>query len=245
MDRPFIFALRDKKIFPKRGRWLANYTVTVLSILLLFAKDRGWIKENPLAERVKKIRNTSEEVANRPWSEAERRVVIERAPPQLRLPLALAMCGGLRKGDFLKVTLSALKDGGITVRTSKRGVPVCLPLHPILKRALAERPESDAVQIAVNSHGEPWTETGFNASWRTFKKRLEAEGLVEPGLTPHGLRHTLGTLLREAGADDRTIADVLGQKSTAMARHYSENAKLPEEARKMVAGLNLTGDPLE
>jgi hypothetical protein len=56
MDRSFIFALRDKKLLPKRGRWLANYTVTVLGILFRFAHDRGWLDVNPLAERVKKIR---------------------------------------------------------------------------------------------------------------------------------------------------------------------------------------------
>jgi integrase len=67
--------------------------------------------------------------------------------------------------------------------------------------------------------------------------------VIEPGLTPHGLRHTLGTLLREAGADDRTIADVLGQKSTAMARHYSENAELPAKAKQLVKGLNHVGTP--
>jgi site-specific recombinase XerD len=74
------------------------------------------------------------------------------------------------------------------------------------------------VQIAVNSYGQSWTESGFNASWGTFKKGLEAEGLVEPGLTMHGLRHTLGTRLREAGADARTIADILRQKSVSMGR---------------------------
>jgi integrase len=55
------------------------------------------------------------------------------------------------------------------------------------------------------------------------------------------VRHTLGTRLREAGADDRTIADILGQKSVSMARRYSENAALPEEAKILVTGLNLTG----
>jgi integrase len=85
-------------------------------------------------------------------------------------------------------------------------VNIAVPLHPFLVDALTHRPESDAVQIAVNSYHQPWTERGFNASWRTFKGGLEAEELFEPGLTPHGLRHTLGTRLREAGADDRTIA---------------------------------------
>ncbi len=47
--------------------------------------------------------------------------------------------------------------------------------------------------------------------------------------------------MREAGADDRTIADILGQKSVSMARHYSENVALPEEAKNLVTGLNLIG----
>jgi integrase len=242
MDRPFIFALRDKKILPKHGTWLANYTVTVLTLVLRFAQDRGWLKSNPLAERVKKIKVPRDDRAgNRPWSEEECQIVIDRAPPHLRLPLGLAMCAGFRKADFLTVTMGALKGGMISVRTSKRGVPVTIPIHPILADAIATRPNSNAVQLAVNSYGEPWTETGFNASFRTFKKGLEQEGLIAPGLTPHGLRHTLGTRLREAGADDRTIADILGQKSTSMARHYSENAALPEQAKGLMAGLNLTG----
>ncbi len=126
------------------------------------------------------------------------------------------------------------------MKTSKRGVAVSIPIHPILADAIENRPESDAVQIAVNSRGEPWTETGFNASFQKFKKPLEKEGVVAPGLTPHGLRHTLGTRLREAGADDRDIADILGQKSVSMARHYSENAALPESAKAALKRTKLT-----
>jgi integrase len=220
----------------------SQITRLLLGLVFRFAYDRGWIQSNPLAERVRKIRQSPENRAgNRPWTEAECKTVIERAPPHIRLPLALAMCAGLRKADFLTVTRSALTERTISVRTSKRGVPISIPIHPILEAAIAERPASDAVTIAVNSRGEPWTESGFNASWSKFKAALEQGGLVEPGLTPHGLRHTLGTRLREAGADDRTIADVLGQRSTAMARHYSENAALPDHVNDLVSNLNLTG----
>jgi len=89
--------------------------------------------------------------------------------------------------------------------------------------------------------GEPWTPMGWNASWGKFRRQLEAEGVIGKGPTCHELRHTLGARLREAGADDRTIADVLGQRSTAMARHYSENASLPAHAKALVSGLDLTG----
>lgn len=242
MDRQFILSMRDKKLRSKHGVWTANYAVTVLSIIFSFARDRGVIPSNPLAEQVRKIKRPRDaETANRPWTEEECRIVLERAPPHIRLPLAVAMTAGLRKGDFLTVQLSSIRDGHIVVRTSKRGVPIAVPLHPILVDAIAQRPASDSDVLCVSSRGQPWTAMGFNASWGTFRRALEAEGVIGRGLTCHGLRHTLGTRLREAGADDRTIADILGQRSTAMARHYSENAALPDQAKALVTGLKHTG----
>jgi integrase len=95
------------------------------------------------------------------------------------------MFSGLRKADELSVTLASIQNGEITVRTSKRGQTIRAPIHPVLQRAIDSRPRSDALQISVNSLGMPWTESGF-------KRNLEREGLIGPGLTPHGLRHTLG-----------------------------------------------------
>jgi len=68
---------------------------------------------------------------------------------------------------------------------------------------------------------------GFAASWGKLRRALEAEGVT--------------ARLREAGADDRTIADILGQRSASMARLYSEIAALPDHARDLVSNLNLTG----
>jgi len=59
--------------------------------------------------------------------------------------------------------------------------------------------------------------------------------------TDNGLRHNLATRLKEAGADDGTIADLLGQRTTAMSRHYSAEADLPESTRALMMRLNLTG----
>jgi integrase len=54
--------------------------------------------------------------------------------------------------------------------------------------------------------------------------RLEKAGRVETGLTFHGLRHTCGTLLVEAGFDIDSVRRWLGQKTVAMAIHYTETA---------------------
>jgi len=59
---------------------------------------------------------------------------------------------------------------------------------------------------------------------------LEGTGQVQKGLTLKGLRHTVATILAEMGMDERTIADVLGQKTIEMARHYSRRA---DKSRKM------------
>lgn len=57
-----------------------------------------------------------------------------------------------------------------------------------------------------------------------MKLALENAGKVEPGLTLKGLRHTVATILAESGFDERTIADMLGQETIEMARHYSRRA---------------------
>lgn len=56
----------------------------------------------------------------------------------------------------------------------------------------------------------------------------------------HGLRHTLGTRLREAGADLDDIRRILGQKTLVMAQHYSETADTSEKSRAVVARLDIT-----
>lgn len=239
--RATILRFRDTQVFPKHGRWLANYTVTVLGILFGYGTDLGLMRANPLAEKVKHIRRPRGTAQpNRPWSREECRIVLDRAPIQLAIPLALAMFAGLRKGDFLTITLSQIIGGVIAIRTKKRDMPVQVPVHPELAAILDKRPDWPAVQVAATMYGTPWTPMGFMASWGKLRRSLEAEGVIAPGLTPHGLRHTLGTRLREAGADDRTIADVLGQASTAMARHYSKQAELPERARGLVVNLDQT-----
>lgn len=89
--------------------------------------------------------------------------------------------------------------------------------------------------ILANSRGMPWTYNGFSTVWACFKKTLEAEGLVEIGLTLKGLRHTVATTLRETGRDERSIPDLLGQKTPAMARHYSRSANLANKNQETMA----------
>lgn len=86
---------------------------------------------------------------------------------------------------------------------------------------------------------ERWTESGFNSSWGKLRNRLLKEGKIAPGLTFHGLRHTLGTRLQEAEATDQQIMDIRGRKSPSMARHCSASAKMPERTNGLVLSIDV------
>lgn len=238
IDGPFLAQVRDK-IAGKRGRRTANYALAMLSILFEFAKERGWAKDNP-AKGVKRVkRERGRPRANRPWSLEERQVVLDAAPWQLKVPIALAMFTGLRKADVIGLTRAVLKGGSI--ETSKNGEEVFLPVHPDLGLILDMAPKHSAVTIAATSEGTPWTESGFNSSFYKLIGRLEEDGRVGLGLTFHGLRHTVGTLLAEAGAGLDDIRRVLGQKTLVMAQHYSDRANKQKATRGMVHRLDPLG----
>ena len=140
----------------------------------------------------------------------------------------------------MKLTKAAIRNGKIWRRTSKTGQEVSIPVHPDLAQLLAAAPAHDAVTMAATTNGTPWTASGFNSTFIKAIARLRNQGLVADGLTFHGLRHTVGTLLIEAGADIDTVRRWLGQKTLAMAIHYSETA----DASAKMQGIMKALDPL-
>ncbi|ODA67098.1 Phage integrase family protein [Methyloligella halotolerans] len=228
-DKPLIVRIRDKAA-TAHGRRFGNYVKQVFSLLFGWGAERAYLPRNP-AEGIKNIaRPRGAPRANRPWSDDERYVVIDSAPWHLKVPIALGMYAGLDEGVALSLSKAAYDGAALRACRSKTGRLQDKPVPNALREILDGAPAHDAVTIAANSRGLPWTESGFRASWRTFRGRLEKAGLVAPGLTFHGLRHTYGTILAEEGFDDRTIADALGHSTEAMARHYSRDA---DRTRKM------------
>lgn len=231
-----IVAVRDRA-FEKKRRSFANYTVAVLSIVFAFAVERGLTENNPCRD-VKKIRRREDERRyNRPWTRDELEVVFVAAPRHLALPLHIARWTGLRQGDVLRLAPTAYDGQFIMLKTAKRGVEVKLPVARPLKGILDEHLHRGAVTLCTNSRGCTWTSNGFRASLFKLLRALEKEGRIGSGLTFHGLRHTVATELRELGFDARTIADMLGQRTEAMANHYSREADVSAKMTVAVSAL--------
>jgi integrase len=145
------------------------------------------------------------------------------------------MFTGLGPKDALSLPRTFYRDGDIATRRAKTGEPVFWPVPAPLAVILGAAPPHSALMLCANSEGRPWTESGFRASWRTLRLRLEHAGRIGPGLTLYGLRHTVAVILREIGHDERTIADALGQKTIEMARHYAKGPDLRPKMLGVVA----------
>jgi integrase len=232
--RPIVVKMRDRAA-EKRGRRFGNYVKAVFSVVFTWGAERGHIADNP-ASGIKDIRRPkSAPQANRPWSDAERHAVLDAAPAHMRPAIALMMMTGLGPKDALSLPRNHWRDGAIATKRSKTGEPVYWPVPSPLDEILRAAPAHSATTICASSKGTPWTLDGFRASWARLRISLEQAGAVGPGLTLYGLRHTMAVILREAGHDERTIADALGQKTIEMARHYSKGADLRSKQRGTVA----------
>ncbi len=234
LTQGWVARLRDKT-FQKKKRKFANYTLTVLSIMFEHAIEQELMSSNPVS-KVKRVRKANDAPeANRPWLDSERDAVSAALPAHMRLPIALMMYCGLDPQDALRLPRTAVSGGKLDTRRGKTGVAVWVPLPKPVVDAITEQPGHSAITLCANSYGKPWTVSGFRASWRPVRVKLEEAGQVQPGLTLKGLRHTVATILREMGKDYSAIAEMLGQKTEAMARHYSRRADMSKKMTETIA----------
>jgi integrase len=113
-----------------------------------------------------------------------------------------------------------------------------LPAHRALRDLLDATPHVSPI-VMVGARGRPYTVNGFQRRFFGLVRRLTDAGLVESGLSFHGLRHTVATMLADAGCDASTIAAVLGQRTTAMAEHYSRTADRRRRANEGIKALEI------
>lgn len=239
---PHVAALRNSWR-KTRGRRFVNYCLTFLSVLMKrHAIELGLTKENAAAadrvSRVKRDRNA--EPLNRPWTEAERHAVWNRTGTaryaHLRLPVAIGLYLGIREGDMVRMPPTVVKGRQIVLKTAKRQVWIDLVVLPELAEAISAS-RSEAITLCVNSRGRPWSQDGFRASFFKMIRALEEEGQVGPGLTYHGLRHTVASLLAERDVSAADIAAVLGQERSETAEIYAKRADRRRRAKAAITKL--------
>lgn len=210
----------------------ADNRLTVLSVVLDYARRRGKIKENPLLgfERLYSV-DRSELI----WTEADIQKFMTGAPVEMQRALILAIHTGQRYGDLIRLRWSDYDGESLSLVQSKGKTRVTVHCTDALRAMLDTTPRQCAY-ILARADGRPWftdkdnsplskawhsrmTEAGFYP--KPFKDMTKDE--KKGYLHFHDMRGTAVTMLADAGVTVPQICAVTGhtlQSATRILEKY-------------------------
>jgi len=231
ITQPDLYDLRDKCANQKWPRF-ADQMISALSSMFRQAVKRGrstGMKINPCLGMDKA--HEADPNANREWFPEEWPVAFQRAPMEIKIPLTLARYGGLRGQSIVVVGWKQYRPDELTgmcfrfvTRKNQRGL--YLPAMQELQDFLAGLSRSSTL-IAVRDNGTPWpSEKEMQTRVSHYLRDLERAGLIGAGTTLHGLRVSYAAWWkRTGGANNSEVADLLGDKSERMGKHYTRHVE--------------------
>jgi integrase len=183
----------------------ANDVLKKLRILLRFAIDNGWRRDDPTL-RIKYFPEgefhtwTDEEIPayEARWSIGTRE----------RTAFALFLYTGQRLGDVRRMSWRDLEGPGIQVTQNKTKSRLWIPLHPELAAILEQWPRNHVVMLTT-AFGRQFTVKGLG-KW--MADRIKMAGLPDRCVT-HGLRKAAARRLADAGCTVHQIMAITGHQS--------------------------------
>jgi integrase/recombinase XerC len=138
--------------------------------------------------------------------------------------LLLLYGAGLRIAEALALTADSLPLGETLRVTGKGGKQRIVPVLPVVARA-----------VAAYAHAQPFDLAPGTPLFRGAKGGALSQGMVQkavrlaragiglpPTATPHALRHSFATHLLAAGADLRSLQELLGHASLRSTQIYTQ-----------------------
>ena len=146
--------------------------------------------------------------------------------------LEVLYSGGLRIHELTGLNDDDLDLLGEVARVRGKGkkerlTPLGAPAIEAVQKYLELRRRSARGPLFVNRFGGRLT---MRSVQRMLKKYLLAAGL-DPSLTPHKLRHSFATHMLDAGADLRSVQELLGHASLSTTQIYTHIT--PERLKKV------------
>lgn len=213
IKRAHIRRIRDRMADTPRAQHL--FTQVAARLFSWGISERDLEMANPAA----KMKREDAPESYVPWSDAEMQAFEDSSPPRAVLTAyMLARYSGARRADLAALRRSSYDGGALQIPGSKTDTPVTVPAHPRLKAYLDALPLT--LHLITDEQGRPLK---ANTLSKAMRAHLDTIGLTH--LTLHGLRHTAGQALAEAGCSPHEIAAVLGHRTLQMVTHYTKRAR--------------------
>lgn len=203
---------------------VANNRLKMLRVLFRFAVDCNMRADNPCLT-LRKLKTGS--TGYMAWAEEHIAAYYERHPigSKARLALDLLLYTGQRRQDVVLMGRQHLKDGVLTIRQSKTGTEVRIPLHPTLRASLEALPQKN-MTFLLTEQGKPFAVAGFGNWFHDRIAEVKGEGdkpLLPDGLAAHGLRKAACRRLAEAGCTAPEIMSISGHRNLKEVQTYIED----------------------
>lgn len=226
-----LLSLRDKM----EGNAARNNFIKALRWFLAFAVSRGLRTDNP-AMAIKKIAYRTD--GYHTWTEAEVAAFEARWPvgTKQRLGMDLLLYTGQRSKDVRMMGRQHLSAAGVSVRQSKTGAWLTIPIHPRLAASLATVP-ADQMQLLLTQYGEGYTAGGFG-NW--IKEACRQAGV--PECSAHGLRKCIAVRLADAGCTILEIQSITGHASLKELEIYIRRRDQTLAAKAAMARIDTDGE---
>ncbi len=134
--------------------------------------------------------------------------------------------GGLRVGEVVALNIEDVRDGRQVLRIAGKGKKQRLaPLGRMARLAIEMYLRLRAEHGRGANRGPLFlTRTGNRLSDRSVRRRLDAccrQAGIGRHVTPHTLRHSFATHMLNAGADLRSVQEMLGHESLSTTQIYT------------------------
>jgi integrase len=226
-----------KRIMAKRADRPAasNDALKKLRILIKFAIDMGWRKDDPTLH-LKKMKGGEHHT----WTDEEI-AAFEACWPLgsvQRTAFALLLFTGQRVSDVARMSWRDVSPDGLSIHVTqdKTEEKLWLALLDDLQAALRAWPKHERA-ILCTGYGKPFTVKGLG---NKMADAFDAAGLDERCVT-HGLRKAAARRLAEAGCSANEIAAVTGHRTLAEVQRYTKGADQRRLNRAATDRLELRG----
>jgi integrase len=159
-----------------------------------------------------------------------------------RLALALGLYTAQRRGDVVRIGRQHIKDNTLTVRQTKTGTTLTIPVHSDLAAIIAATPIGHLTLLTTRtgrSYGPKFSDQ--------FRVWCDAAGLP-PHCSFHGLRKAACTRLADAGCTAHEIASISGHRTLKEVERYTraaDRARLACAAMKRIGNKSVKPEPDE